>query len=445
VSGVASTIHDSGRVYLFDRNALPKNFIESGMKLTTDGLAAIVGTGSCDIGGKYHELTEATSIAMPQRMTCLLYAAKSDIVDTPTLGYVQAAFPVADANTVCRWIIDGNATIASTVGTNDLAKTGTVTQVDGWIGYGGRGDGSTGYYASANTTGIPTYAQDFHLRLLFTYAYGSGARALYGDGIRTIAFNAGNNISVWNNPGSLTDTGLTCEEGKTYILDFYSKNGSGDLFVSGNKVYSGQSAYTAGTLVAPRIFAYHDGSNKSTNTIHYVEIKNTQPTSAQIAAASNTTLLPCRYYTSETANTYTDVRAVLPVDTISLGRIRTSSTAITEARMEYRDGRREGAWGGNRRVFLGWQAFSGAATLGWENPFGTRKVNTRFVWAQDASGTNEQVADGVWSAGSTYYGIQEVATAAQRLRASTQSGGVCYFGGAWKTSGYIGCYAEVME
>ena len=454
MSGITSTISDSGRVYLFERNALPKNFIESGMKLTTGGLSAIVGTGSCDIRGKYHELTAAASIVIPQRMTCLLYAAKSDLVDTPTLGYVQAAFPAADAGTVCRWIIDGSATIASTVGTNDLTRSGTVTQVDGWIGYGGRSDGSTGHYASANSTGFPTGAAVRELDALVTINVAPVAQEhflSYGVNADTQCFKVmlnynGNGVALAygvSSAGYVFNSGFSVEAGKTYFMSWLYNGTNLYLYMNGQQVYSTPATLNtaAGVMNVLKNIA---ASNHSTATIHYVELRNADRTPAQIAAISNALLLPCRYYASEAENTYTDVRAVLPSDTISLGRIRTSTAAITEARMDYQDGRREGAWGGNRRVFLGWQAFSGISTLFWDVPFDTRKVRTQFVYAEDANGTNE--CDVSYDlAPFTGWGLIPTSSSAKRIGAYVDVNRIAIINGAWKNSGYLGCYAEVME
>lgn len=459
MSGVTSTIHDSGRVYLFDRNALPKNFIESGMKLTTDGLNAIVGTGSCDIGGKYHELTEATSIAIPQRATCLLYAAKSDLADTPTLGYFQAAFPAADSGTVCRYLINGDASIASSGGTGGgvLTKTGTVTQVDGWIGYGGQGDGSTGYYTSANSTGFPTGTAARQLDILLTCVgtghanipHLAGYGALSASQYFSLGLDATNQLTVQGHTATYY-SGFTLDAGKTYFASLTYDGTTVYLWVNGNLVYSVASSLNTGagalTIFKSAFGAYYSGC-----AIHYVEIRNTLRTAAQNAAISNTLLLPCRYYTSETANTYTDVRAVLPADTISLGRTRTSSAAITEARMEYQDGRREGAWGRNRMAFLGWKNFAGMnIPYAYNLPFGTPIYKiTKIVATDNISNPSRYTIQtpayyNYYSSG--FYGVFIVdhANTSEYLKIAGQ-GNLMYFGSN-KTSGfYIGVWAEVME
>lgn len=584
MSGLTSTINDSGRVYLFDRNALPKNFIESGMKMTPSGLAVNIAPGSCDISGKYHELTEQVSLTLPQRRACMPYALKSDLADEPTFGYVQAAFPAADAGTVCRWIIDGSADIASTVGSNNLTKTGTVTQVDGWIGYGGKGDGSTGYYASANSTGFPSGAAAFEVDLVITAIPTSAIQAFTQDGnyAMGVFINASNNLNILDDSSGLVDTGYPLETGKTYYIGRQYDGLNDIVFVNGQCVYKvpRSRTATAGVLYVLRnsTAAYY-----SSSILHYVEVRNALRTPAQIAAISNALLLPCRYendlteltttdgnlitngdysgypkanavdgsistawysaangtadvtyigrtglstpvgkvriysssstsnnmstvkpqysldggstwktidtitipitvsawvdipmptyacgsgyqfrllagaslpgncivqeikFYSGTASTL-DIRSLLPADAISLGFVRTGTSAVVELDdWSYKTGRREGATGGNRRAFLGWKYFSGVATLAWDNPFGTRKIKTIYVWAQDASGTNESDITFDSASTSTFSYVPQ-GTSAQRIRASFGGGlGVTILNGGWQTSGYIGCYAEVIE
>ena len=85
-----------------------------------------------------------------------------------------------------------------------------------------------------------------------------------------------------------------------------------------------------------------------------------------------------------------DIRSILPANSISLGYAKTNSTSIIEIDSNsYKYGIRKGATGGNRRVALGWKYFKGATTLKWDNPFGTRQLRKTYAWALDTNGTNE--------------------------------------------------------
>ncbi len=588
MSGITSTIHDSGRVYLFERNALPKNFIEAGMKLSFSGLNVAVAAGTCDIAGKYHELAEAANITLPQRRANLLYAAKSDLYDAPTLGYVSAAFPAADADTVCRWIIEGSATIASTVGSNNLTKTGTVTQVNGWAAdYAGQGDGSSGYYTSANSTGFPTGAAVRAIEYKYTYTGQTGIRQSiggYGSGTGYFSLEtsaASDNLNLVAN-GTLYNTGFSLSVGQTYFISFQYDGTNIMVFINGMKVYTlaivlTTVATTAWFLMMPGNGFYCKG------ILHYVDIRNALHTPAQIAAISNALLLPCRYHPTYTdgttigdmtdngrqgaafdgnpiqdnnnaavklnatsayigknwgesrrvlgctiypssnngfhyedfsgltislkgtndgstwttigstvltadqassvyvpvgtvnafqrhaafldfteviastiycaecifhfADIYTDIRAILPADSIALGFARTDASQVIKADdSSYKYGRREGAWGGNRRVFLGWQYTTGGTTLYWGNPFGTRKVKLYIVYASDAQGTDETRTIENPS-GSGYNGVVVNGPSNGKISVwiPASSGVLAIVNGANKTSGYIGCYAEVIE
>ena len=93
---------------------------------------------------------------------------------------INAAFPRCRRRNGLPVVIDGSATIASTVGSNNLTKTGTVTQVNGWAAdYAGKGDGSTGYYASANSTGFPTGAAVRQLDFVVTIGNYSTSNGLH--------------------------------------------------------------------------------------------------------------------------------------------------------------------------------------------------------------------------------------------------------------------------
>lgn len=437
-----------------DDMALPgiPDYIASGRKITPNATALRldIAAGVNYISGQ-PLVRVANTLDIPARTTALVYD-KSD----GTSGHVPAVFPEVDTNTVARWIIDGSATIAnSAVGVNgntiavanNLTKTGTVAQVDGWIGYGGQGDGSTGYYTSANSTGFPTGVNEREIDCLITANNDSVRRFLFSYGTVAQTFgleiNASNNFQIVYASTSI-DTGFAVENGKTYLVSLTYDGVIVKLYVNGVFVYS---LTVALATAASNLYVldYMSGGYKSKSTIHYVEIRNALHTPAQIAQISNKLCLPCRYYADASKPDFTDIRENLPANSISLGFVRTNSTAVTEINdTDYKYGRREGATGGNRSVFLGWQYFSGATNLTWDNPFGTRKVKTYYTWSQDANGKNESDVTSRFYEGSAY-GANSISTCDSRLKLNTMAYGVTYFNNTWQTSGYIGCYAEVIE
>jgi len=151
------------------------------------------------------------------------------------------------------------------------------------------------------------------------------------------------------------------------------------------------------------------------------------------------------YYNALKNTAIKDMRSILPSDAISLGTIQTDSTKVIGYNTDYKTGRREGAVRGNRKVFLGFKYFSGNAVLNWENPFGTRKVKTYYTWAQDANGTNESEVNARFNAAPQYYGLQSRWGSAGRISAETMTNGVAVFNNVFQASGYIGCYAELLE
>ncbi|MDR3563312.1 MAG: hypothetical protein P4N59_18020 [Negativicutes bacterium] len=311
MSGIGSTINDSGRVYLYDRDCLPKNFVEQGMKFIPSGLAVNIGAGTCDIGGKLHELTAQANIVIPQRAAGLIYAQRNDLLDSPSVGFQAAQFPAADTGTVNRWIIDGSATIASTVGTNNLTKTGTVNQVDGWIGYGGQGDGATGYYTSANSTGFPTGAAVREVDFVVTIAnITANYTALVGYGVEysstaefEVLIDTTGQFVMWFSGSSPNwSTGYVVSIGQTYYVSVTYDGITVKMYVNGQLIgsYVVALATTAGILRINKDAGVSGNGEAGTHIYHYVELRNALRTPAQIAAISNALCLPCTYNTVNT-------------------------------------------------------------------------------------------------------------------------------------------------
>lgn len=429
------------------------NFIMNGMKLipVTD-LSLSVDVGRALIGEKVHNLTAQQSVALSARMAALIYAQKSADSDVPTIGKVEAADPVTfvDNNTVALWkfnqtaagthIPNSAAGISSIAVANDLVPSGGLTSVDGWNDYAIKGDGNTGYYTLSNTTGIPAYASPFHLQVFIPNFTGGVTQCFYHDGVRKVATDASNNLLIGG-----VNTRYTLENGKAYLIDFKGAGGTtnGNVSVNGFNVYTGAIVANA-TVVAPKILANTSNTEKSPSTIAYVHLSNIQKSDVTISQMANKLLLP-NFYT-DTDGTRKSITSVLPADSISLGFVRTNSTAvITKNDTDFMFGRREKAVGGNRKAFLGWKYFSGQTTLTWTNPFGTRKIKTYYTWSQDANGTNESDIVQCFYYGSSQYGIESTNTCTDGITITTASYGAASFNGVFQTSGYIGCYAEVLE
>ncbi|MDD2960278.1 MAG: hypothetical protein PHR92_17490 [Lachnospiraceae bacterium] len=144
----------------------------------------------------------------------------------------------------------------------------------------------------------------------------------------------------------------------------------------------------------------------------------------------------------------------VPSNAVAVGMVRSDKDTVFEYNdNDYKFGRRDGCCGGNRRVFLGFKYFSGSGPLSWDNPFGTSRVKRYFTWAEDAYGTNEieamkmvYVYNSGWGG---YWPVSDSVTGNDGEKIgcyiSTSYGGVTLYNSAWKTSGYIGCYLEVLE
>lgn len=281
------------------------NFIASGLKMTPEsGLAVDIGIGQASVGGGSVTIDSNASISLSARTSSIAYLS-----NTGTLGKVDAVFPAVDANTIARWIIDGSSSIAnSAVGVNGntiavanaLTKSGTVTQVDGWIGYGGKGNGSTGYYTGANLTGFPSGAAVRELDLLFTplklgvqqvfLTYGTPTNSQY----ISLKQLANNNLGL-GIFGTDYDTGFTLEIGNTYFASYQYDGSNILIYVNGVLVYKVAASLNT-VLSSFSVFRDIQSSYYYANAIlHYIEIRKVLRTSAQLGSIANKLCLPCCY------------------------------------------------------------------------------------------------------------------------------------------------------
>lgn len=426
------------------------NNIINGMTVTAGtGLQAVVATGRCVISESVVNFdTFTNTISLSPRMAALIYA-KSD----KTIGKVEASLPVIDNFTVARYILDGSNTLTNlAVGlstsavANNLTKNGTVNQVDGWMGYAAQGDGTTGGYTSANNTGFPSGASEREIDILYIPKTLTGNRCILNLGnTSTQQFNilqVGANLNFYQSAS--VDTSFVLESLKPYLISVLYDGTILYVKINGSQVFQTTISLNTASSV---LTILKDNATFNDGTIQWIDVRNKMRTTQQISQMSNALLFPC-YYTASDGVTRNNMQEILPANTTSISFIRTSSTLpILIDNTSYGYGIRLGASGGNRKVFLGWKAFSGSPTLFWTSPFGTRKIETEFTWAQDANGTNESDITPIYydSPSSAFRGLVRSETPAQRIQVYPSAGGVTIFNGAWQTSGYLGCYAEVLE
>lgn len=400
----------------------------------------------------------ANDITLSPRSVNLVYD-KND----GTTGSVPAKYPtdMIDNNTVGFWIFNKTTAganipnsavgVSSIAVANDLVPSGGITSVDGWCDYASKLDGTSGYYVSQNSTGIPIGANVREFSIMFTLnAINNTNNHLLnmGSASGTAGFELfyqSTGVLFVNNGGTDYSTGFTVEVGKTYKVTSKITGTTISVFINGVLIYTG--AFVVNTTATNlSVGRYITGSYFWGATLHYLEVRNALRTDEQTAQIANKLLLPC-FYTGVDGKRK-NITEILPTNSVSLGMVKANSTGITAYNdTDYMYGRREGAYGGNRRVFLGRKAFSGATNLTWGNPFGTRKVKLQAVWSQDANGRNE--CDVIPAFNTTveygvYIGSYSISPS-NRIIIATRVGGVCNFNGAWQTSGYIGVYAEVLE
>ncbi len=403
--------------------------------LTVTGTAAYFSSATMHYVELKSVCRTANEIAQISNRLCLPcrytgYSATYPANDT-TIGAHVYKFDDASGTTVT----DENGTLNGTA-------TGTII-VDSEIGLGkARKFGGT--VTDKIVCGNYTWPSNFTFIAVFKPTLFNGARALFGNYISS----NGNWITYTNNSGDLK-LGLRNSMNTLYSNSTFNANSLNFAAVT----ISGNTAALYVNSLAPDIIGTWtvktdnltawigqagDSSSYFGGIFEYLAIIPRSLTQSEIAQYYNAFMVQ---------KERTLIDDCLPSNSISLGFVRTGSSALIEYNdADYKYMRNEGATKaeGNKRVFLGWKYFNGPTTLSWDNPFGTRKIQYYLAWAQDANGTNEMPAHTYDNTGSTSWGIGKFSTTNQLIRAAINAGGAAYFNNVWQTSGYIGCYAEVL-
>lgn len=425
------------------------NYIASGRKFTVGAdLNLTISAGVDAISGEAVERAE-NILELHARRAQLVY----DTLAGAT-GIIDAAFPAADAGTVCRWDFsnwDGVSAIPSTVGNNNLIPNGTLTREVGWAGdYAVKGDGLTGYLVSANSTGFPTGASAREIDLLVTVNNTANTVTwlCYGDGSNYVQIRRNAKKIELAFTGAANDTQYEVESGKTYLVTLAYSGSKFSLSINGVLVYTLNLVVNTAAGVL-NLFRYLSGGQYADDTIHYVELRNALRTPAQIAAISNALLLPCRYYPDTAVNEYTDIRAILPADSIALGFVRTDEDSIVEYNdTDYKFGRREGAMGGNRKRFYGYAAVSTNMVVPWVNVFGTERIKiTQIRFKKYLSDAKHSLIDTVYSSNNFGSYVKEISNSTIIVQTGTSAviSDVNSYTNVNETTGYIAIDAEVIE
>ncbi len=270
-----------------------------------DDLSINVSALEAMIGRKYHKSEAVSDFALNPRKASVIYATQNSEVSSvvPTLGHYDAVYPEADGNTVLRYVFNeasGQIIDSSGNGNHGIVNGVVTRQVDGWADYAIKGDGSSGYITSINSTNVPIGANPRELDIVFTPMNTTSVNYIfeYGSNSNNRAFglavnNNGNLlIDYWGN----TDSGYTVSVGQTYFVSMQYDGSNIKLYVNGSLIFTlafalntASSVFTLFRSVNPSGYAY------SNAIIHYVELRNVLRTPQQIAAISNKLCLPCHY------------------------------------------------------------------------------------------------------------------------------------------------------
>lgn len=394
INGVAFDGSQDITINTSAEGAYPENFVASGRKITdVTGNQITIGAGKNVIDNVPIPFI-GNSLTVPARSTSLI-ADKAD----GTTVLVPATYPTSyiDDNTVGFWVFNQTRAEAnipnSAVGVssiavaNDLVPTGGITSVDGWADYAIKLDGTSGYYTSQNSTGIPIGASAREFSVMFTvnsiptsaegyiYSFSTSNR---------FDLNINRNTGILNVVFASTSypTGYAVEVGKTYKVDVKYTSGILYVFINGVQIY--QQTITLATTGAVLTVGRYTTGSYSNIILHYLEVRNATRTGELTGQIANKLCLPCSY--ARVDGTRANITEILPADSVSLGIVRGDTTGVTFYNdSEYQYGRREGAYGGNRKVFLGWKAISSGQKITFDNPLASSDIEVSIGYKKDLS------------------------------------------------------------
>ena len=413
------------------------NNISSGRKVSSvSGLTVNLTSGVNLINDTSYSFN-ANSVTLPT-ISAGLVCDKSD----GTTVYVPGEYPTAISSTVHRWIITGASSISSTVGTNNLTASGSITQNDGWIGYSGLGSG--GYYVGANSTSIPTYSSAFSFRTVFTFISNSAAQCFYHDGVRKIACNSSNYLLIGG-----VSTNFVMTSGVTYNVEVKGAGSTttGFVYLNGVLIFTGGVVANT-TVTVPYVLANNSTSEKSVSSIEYVELFNASIPDDVTGAVSNMMIFPC-FYTNSSSIRRSIIDDVVPVNSAAVLFAKTSSTTVSS----YNDlwpmyGRREGVTDGNRKFFLQYVPVSGVFSQQFKNPFGTENVEVTMFFKKNLADSVHSQINGVYGA-SIANGPYVKKVSPENIEIKNSYSiillGDQSYTGVNESSGYIGLLVEMAE
>lgn len=385
-----------------------------------------------DIRNKMHTPAQIAQIANKLCLPCFYDSYQSEYPEISTADKATAWH---------EWKFDetSGTTVADSAGTLNGTATGTII-VDSEIGLG-----KARKFASGNKVDLGAYIfpSEFTIITVAKFDLNSGRIMGNYNGSVGNAFGTlntqGNKLTAWSNTSAHIASDGAIPLGKSAFYAWKVSNNNNITFYIDSPNPDSTKPFIVNTTTSSNLQLGNvgNGIEPINGSIDYILFIPRALSQAEIAVIYK------KLMKQQRRNIIHDL---LPANSISLGFVKTDSSAVTDFDDSlYMFGRREKAYGGNRKVFLGWKPFSGQQEVKWDNPFGTRKVKTTYVIASDANGTNEVSATPRFDAGSNSYGYDEMATPSNRIRIRTLAYGLGVLNNVWVTSGYAGCYASVLE
>lgn len=145
------------------------------------------------------------------------------------------------------------------------------------------------------------------------------------------------------------------------------------------------------------------------------------------------------------------VTDILPDNSIGLGLVKTNSNKVIEIDdSSYKYGRKEGAVGGNRQVFLGWKWVTAGGLYLYNHPFGIKNIKTTLIATKDMNSYWQNPSmDMMYNTGVGTYGPVVKGVTNEKVKVVVGDycgwwGQTTYDDGSYNAF-YLGVLAEVVE
>lgn len=329
------------------------------------------------------------------------------------------------------------ATVTDTAGTLHGTMTGgSIVPSHIGLGYARRFNGTSDYITCGNFQFSPTFTVVGVVRASSSAGYQNIMGNRSGSAMTSIrtSHNGSQKLGVATDNNAAVESDAVFPASTKAFLGVVATGGKVTFYVNSPTPDSTKTCAINSTVNAPLQIGQVGGtvaSNYFSGDIDYLLYIPMALSQFEIS----------QIYKALMSSEYTDVREILPIDSISLGRVLAGSSSVIDIQQTHGDGRRGKPT--NKEVFLGYKLFNAVQVVQFDPTavLRTSKYKIRVVYAEDSEGRNETPAAPLFQSGSTWFGYDFRRKPNGKLEVETEAGGLANLG-TWRTSGYVGVYVE---